>query len=141
LPTIKHSIIITWENVPLGKCVICSSELKDRGYYYCVRCKNPAEIEFRPLAGGPRMVQLNPMLFLADAKSKCCHEDLEVRTRITCSDKCHKHFVTGLIKQFGEFKLVVDQSSGKSYKVPTKDLVERSLRFSNLRSYPEAIEA
>lgn len=86
------------------------------------------------------MVQLNPMLFLADAKSKCCHEDLEVRTRITCSDKCHKHFVKDLIKQFGEFKIVVDQSSGKSYKVPTKDIIEKGLRWRDLSRYPEFVE-
>jgi hypothetical protein len=137
LPSTKHSCPITWDNVPRGRCVICSSELKDRGYYYCVRCKNPAEIELRPLAGGPKMVQLNPVLFLADAKSKCCQGDLEVRTRITCSDRCHRLFVAELIKQFGEFKLIVDQTSGKSYKVPTKDIIEKGLAWRDLSRYAE----
>jgi hypothetical protein len=142
LPSTKHSSgdIITWENVPRGRCVVCSSELKDRGYYYCVNCKNPAEIELRPLAGGPRMVQLNPVLFLADAKSKCCRADLEVRTRITCSDKCHRNFVNQLIKQFGEFKLVVDQTSGKTYKVPTKEIIEKGLKWRDLSRYPEFVK-
>jgi hypothetical protein len=86
------------------------------------------------------MVQLNPMLFLADAKSKCCQADLEVRTRITCSDKCHRLFVRELVRQFGEFKLVVDQASGRSYKVPTKDIIEKGLKWRDLSRYPEFVE-
>jgi hypothetical protein len=134
----QHTII-TWENVSQGKCVICSSDLKDRGYYYCLSCGGVAEIEFRPLGGGgPKMIQINPVLFLADARSRCCHADLEVKTRITCSDKCHRLFVKSLVGQFGEYKRVVDQTTGKSYRVSTKDFIEKSLKWRDLsKKYPE----
>ncbi|WP_174591897.1 hypothetical protein [Methanocella conradii] len=128
---------ITWENVPRGRCVVCSSELKDRGFFYCLRCGGVAEIEFHPLGGGPKMIQINPVLFLADARSKCCGAELEVRTRITCSDKCHRLFVRVLISQFGEFKRLVDQSTGKSYRVPTKEIIEKGLKWRDLTRYPE----
>jgi hypothetical protein len=124
---------ITWENVSRGKCVVCSSDLKDRGYYYCLSCRGVAEIEFRPLrGGGPKMIQINPVLFLADARSRCCHADLGVKTRITCSDKCHRLFVKSLIGQFGEYKRVVDQTTGKSYRVSTKDIIEKGLKWRDL---------
>jgi hypothetical protein len=134
-----HRVVITWENVPRGKCVVCSSDLKDRGYYYCLSCGGVTEIEFRPLGGGgPKMIQINPVLFLADARSRCCRADLEVRTRITCSDNCHRIFVRALIGQFGEFKRVVDQTTGKSYRVPTKEIIEKGLKWRDLsKKYPE----
>ncbi len=83
------------------------------------------------------MIQINPVLFLADARSKCCRADLEVRTRITCSEKCHKLFVRALTSQFGEFKRVVDQTTEKSYRVPTKDIIEKGLKWRDLARYPE----
>jgi hypothetical protein len=135
----KDHAIITWENVSQGKCVVCTSNLKDRGYYYCLCCRGVAEIEFRPLGGGgPKMIQINPVLFLADARSKCCHADLEVKTRITCSDRCHRFFVKVLIGQFGEYKRVVDQTTGKSYRVSTKDIIEKGLKWRDLsKKYQE----
>ena len=128
---------ISWENVPKGRCVFCSSELKDRGLYYCLKCGNVTEVEFQPLGGGPKMIQINPVLFLADARSKCCRADLEVRTRITCSEKCHRLFVRALVSQFGEFKRVMDQTTEKSYRVPTKDIIEKGLKWHALARYPE----
>ena len=45
-----------------------------------------------------------------------------------------------LIKQFGEFELIVDQTSGKTYKVSTKEIVEKGLRWRDLSRYPEFVK-
>lgn len=54
----------------------------------------------------------------------------------TCSDECHKIFVDGLIKEFGEFKEVVDAETGKMHKVPTINILERGLKHKDLKNYP-----
>lgn len=55
---------------------------------------------------------------------------------LTCSDECHQKLVRQLISQFGEFKKVVRQSTGISYKVPTRDIIERGLKEKELDQYP-----
>ncbi|MGI0079680.1 MAG: hypothetical protein ACRECH_08650 [Nitrososphaerales archaeon] len=127
---------VRWDNAEQGLCVVCGSALKERGRYLCVRCGNPCEVEIRPLLGGPKFVQVNATTFIGDAKSKCCGADVEVRTRITDTPKCHKAFVDELVKQFGEFKKVIDQTTGIAYRVPTKDIIESGLKARDLARYP-----
>jgi len=55
----------------------------------------------------------------------------------TCSEKCHKELCKKLVAMFGEFKRVVDAETGKTYRVPTKDILEKGLRHEDLVKYPE----
>lgn len=55
----------------------------------------------------------------------------------TCSEACHKKFVDALVKQFGEFKKVVDIRTGKAYRVPTRYILEHGLKYEELPNFPE----
>jgi len=55
----------------------------------------------------------------------------------TCSDECHKKLIDQLVKEFGEYKKVVDAETGKTYKVPTRDILEHGLSYEDLWQYPE----
>ena len=58
--------------------------------------------------------------------------------RMTCGrDDCHEKFVAQMETEFGHFKKVVDVTTGKVYRVPTRDIIERGLRFQDLPNYPE----
>ena len=55
----------------------------------------------------------------------------------TCSQACHERLVGLLVEDFGEFKRVVDAETGKAYRVPTRDIIEKGLRHADLVKYPE----
>jgi hypothetical protein len=55
----------------------------------------------------------------------------------TCSEACHERFVAMLVEEFGEHKRVVDAETGKAYRVPTRDIIEKGLRHADLVKYPE----
>jgi len=55
----------------------------------------------------------------------------------TCSEECHKKLIVQLVNIFGEYKKVVDAVTGKAYKVPTRDILEKGLRHADLPKYPE----
>jgi len=55
---------------------------------------------------------------------------------LTCSEECHEKLIEILIKKFGECKKVVDAETGKAYKVPTRDILEKGLRYGDLINYP-----
>lgn len=55
----------------------------------------------------------------------------------TCSEDCHRKLVDDLVARFGEFKRVVDAETGKTYKVPTRDILEKGLKHEDLVKYPE----
>jgi len=55
----------------------------------------------------------------------------------TCSEACHKRFVGLLVEEFGEHKRVVDAETGKAYRVPMRDIIEKGLRHADLVKYPE----
>ena len=56
--------------------------------------------------------------------------------KMTCSDLCHEKFIEFCEGQYGISKKVVDQTTGISYKVPTKDIVEKGLKWKDLAKYP-----
>ena len=64
-----------------------------------------------------------------------CGESYIIGRLYTCSEECHQKFVKKIIKEFGEYKKVVDAETGKTYKVPTRDIIEK-LRWRNLINYP-----
>lgn len=57
--------------------------------------------------------------------------------KVTCSDTCHEILINWLEHVFGVYKQVVDIETGKHYKVPVRDIVERGLKHCDLVNYPE----
>ena len=39
-------------------------------------------------------------------------------------------------QRFGEYKKVVDAETGKAYKVPVRDIIEKGLKYKDLINYP-----
>jgi len=56
--------------------------------------------------------------------------------KMTCCDICHEKFVEFCERQYGISKKVTDQTTGISYKVPTRDIIEIGLKWENLTKYP-----
>ncbi|GAH23082.1 unnamed protein product [marine sediment metagenome] len=54
----------------------------------------------------------------------------------TCSDECHELFKQKLVKEFGEYKIVVDAVTGKEHQVPLVDIFEKGLKQEDLKNYP-----
>lgn len=55
----------------------------------------------------------------------------------TCSDECHQRFIDIMVVMFGRFKKVVDSETGKTYRVPTREILEKGLKHEDLVKYPE----
>ena len=66
----------------------------------------------------------------------CGKPKAESRRFLTCSEECHERLVERLVWKFGEFKRVVDAETGKAYRVPTRDIIERGLKHGDLARYP-----
>ena len=58
-------------------------------------------------------------------------------TRVTCSDDCHEKLIQILENDFGVYKKVVNMETGKTHKVPTRDIIERGLEQKDLKKYPK----
>jgi hypothetical protein len=56
---------------------------------------------------------------------------------LTCSDDCHEKFVYRLEQEYGIYKKVVNLETGKTHKVPIRDIIEGGLRQIDLKNYPE----
>jgi predicted nucleic acid-binding Zn-ribbon protein len=57
--------------------------------------------------------------------------------RVTCGKpECHEKLVQKMIAEFGEFKKVVRASTGQTFKVPIRDIIEKGLREQDLDKYP-----
>ena len=113
------------ENVKKGECVVCGKS----GCFeliICLKCNK----------------QCSPVVSewldktTSDVKSDCCKYDIKHMSKITCSDECHNKFISLMEKQVGKFKKVTDETTGISYRVPTKDIIENGLRQQDLSKYP-----
>ncbi len=65
-----------------------------------------------------------------------CGKSYVMGRRFTCSEECHRRLIENLIEEFGEYKKVVDAETGRAYKVPTRDILEKGLRYKDLVNYP-----
>jgi hypothetical protein len=54
----------------------------------------------------------------------------------TCSEGCHHKLVDELVEEFGESKKVVD-AEGTAHQVPTREILERGLKYEDLKKYPK----
>lgn len=113
---------IQLENAKKDLCVVCEQPIQIHTTWVCGQCLKQCEID------------------KADVKSKCCGADAQSIGRLTCSEKCHDTFVKKLEKEFGAVKMVIDDTTGMAYKVPTKDIIERGLTWQDLHKYPQLEE-
>ena len=58
-----------------------------------------------------------------------------IKGRMTCSADCHEKFVEFCEEQYGISKKVIDETTGISYKVPTRDIIEKGLKWEDLTDY------
>ncbi len=66
-----------------------------------------------------------------------CRKVYTLGRLFTCgSEECHKKFIEKLVKEFGEYKKIVDIETGKAYRVPTRVILEKGLRHEDLVKYP-----
>lgn len=77
---------------------------------------------------------------LEDIKSACCDADVNNHQNITCSDECHYKFIEKMLEEFGEYKKITDETSGISYKVPTRQIVEEGITQNQLKNFPVWID-
>ena len=77
-------------------------------------------------------------IFDTDGEGFCaiCNEPITGESRVTCSERCHEELVRLAEGQFGKVKNVVDSVTGISYKVPTRDIIEKGLKWEDLTKYP-----
>lgn len=71
-------------------------------------------------------------------KNLCVICDKPVITgKMTCSDPCHEKFIEFCEVQYGASKKVIDQTTGIAYRVSTRDIVEKGLKWVDLPKYPQ----
>ena len=77
-------------------------------------------------------------IFDTDGEGFCaiCNVSITGEGRVTCSERCHEELVRLAEVQFGKVKNVVDSTTGISYKVPTRDIIENGLKWEDLTKYP-----
>ena len=116
---------IKWSNEKLVLCVICDKPLLSSSYWTCLKCSKPTEFTRKHISGDTY-----------DLKSTCCNYDIMNNQSITCSVECHNELVESLIKENGKYKLVTNAETGKTHKVPTRDIIEFGINFADLEKYP-----
>jgi hypothetical protein len=55
---------------------------------------------------------------------------------MTAGSERRERAIQELIARFGEFKKVVRMRTGVTYKVPTRDILEKGIREQDLDQYP-----
>lgn len=65
-----------------------------------------------------------------------CNTPVDIKGKITCSKKCHEEFIKFAEKEFGVTKNVTCNETGKTYQVPTRDIIEKGLKWEELTKYP-----
>ena len=56
--------------------------------------------------------------------------------QFTCSEACHDEMIRRLIEKYGEFRMVVRMKTGETFKVPTRDILEKGVREQAIDRYP-----
>ena len=115
---------IHWKNANDSLCIMCKANL-DQGYYKCNKCSKICQVTHNENSK-----------HVIDVKSICCNSDVEIHSKMTCSEYCHEKFIIKMIKDHGMFKKVVDIESGIAYKIPTRLIIKEGLRQEDLKNYP-----
>lgn len=121
------------ENAGRGLCVVCGSGIFTASplRMECKKCHHickPTNLEAIGYGGKNTVIM--------DIKSDCCNADVRFLGSITCSLVCHQELVIAAERDFGTFKKVVDETTDRAYKVPTRDIIEKGLTWADLVKYP-----
>lgn len=119
-------IAIKAENVQRHLCVICDTFIELGSYWKCKNCQKVCQISVTDFEKS----------MMKEIKSACCDADVFNHQKITCSDNCHTKFVEQMIEKFGENKKITDETSGLSYKVPTRLIIEEGISQGQLKNFP-----
>jgi len=77
-----------------------------------------------------------------DSPSRCVVCRLPIAEgSMTCGPQHHETFVTWLEREFGAYKKVVRLTTGETFLVPIRDIVEKGVNEQDLDSYPRLKEA
>lgn len=122
---------VNFENVKSHKCVICGNPSGPE-LHTCLKCHKSC----LPVFENSLKDKHEGSFVILDIKSNCCNYDVETVSRITCSTDCHEKLVRHIEKEVGEYKKVIDQETGISYRVPTREIIEKGLTQKDLSKYP-----
>lgn len=121
---------IKFENVNKGLCVMCDKNAEISNSWICLKCGNFCETTYsKPLEEYEDKM-------LLDIKSGCCNTDVKFLGRITCSEECHEDFITACEYKFGKVKTITDTTTNMTYEVPTRDIIEKGIKWEDLPTYP-----
>lgn len=121
------------DNAGRGLCVVCGKSVITSSLprIQCEKCHKmckPTTESLKPIVGTtPGKTVINTVIM--DIKSNCCNADVRFLGSITCSLVCHEELVIASEKEFGKFKKVVDDTTDRAYKVPTRDIIENGLTW------------
>lgn len=115
---------IYWKNANDSLCIVCKANLNP-GYYICNKCQKICQV-----------IHTEYSKEVIDIKSICCNSDVEIHSKITCSNYCHEKFIIKMLQEHGLFKKIIDTTTGKQYKIPTRVIIEDGLRQQDLKNYP-----
>lgn len=60
------------------------------------------------------------------------------RYTYTCDAVCHQGWIERIVAAVGETKLITYTVTGKTYRVPTRVILEAGIKAADLPNYPEA---
>lgn len=115
------------------ECVVCHEPMDLMQISICIKCGMICNLVCSEILD---TVDEKGAKFLMDVKSDCCNADIEIISKLTCSEKCHIEYIRILEEKFGKVKKVTDSESRISYKVPTKDIIEKGLKWEDIKKYP-----
>jgi len=75
---------------------------------------------------------------MAMTKRECviCGDFYYPGNDVTCSKECHDKLINLLIFKHGECKKITRATTGESFKVPLRDILENGVREEELDKYP-----
>lgn len=121
-------ISLKLENTQNNICVICNELIERGSYWQCKKCRcmcQPAVTNF-----------MDDNNHLTEIKSGCCDADVENHKKLTCSDTCHQKMIHHILQKFGPYKKITDSHTGLTYRVPTKQILEKGIAQEDLRNFP-----
>lgn len=113
-----------------NKCVVCEKSINLVLRYQCTKCGRQYEPTYKDA------LEKSEKHMIVDMKSNCCDADIDIFSSITCSEKCHEEYVKSLENKFGKYKKITDIESGITYRVPTRDIIEKGIKQEDLPRYP-----
>jgi len=105
--------------------VVCDKKLSIPNFIVCKKCNTVTQWSYKIIGK-----------HTLDIKSTCCNADVNIDSKMTCSDFCHEIFVEHQIKEKGEFQKIIDLETGRAHAVSTRLIIEKGLTQPYLKNFP-----